>query len=171
MRNKVLQEISKDKLEFPEGETNLRQLIDRPASPIKYMATNLYPTILESGLIASLEWLVCNFEEKNNIPVQFNSNVNKIHLDPLITIGLFNIAQEACNNVSKHANASGVEIFLYHGENKLQLEIIDNGCGMSTKMQHCATSRGLRKMKERAISMGGDLTIASAIGKGTLLKI
>lgn len=171
MLNKILTEIPTDKPEFPEGETYLNQRIDRLVSPIKYMATNLYPTILESGLIASLQWLACDFEEKNHIPLQFSSNVSEIRLDPLLTIGLFNIAQEACNNVSKHANASSVEMYLYYGEHKLQLEIIDNGLGMETLQQHSIASRGLRKMNERAISMGGDFTIASAKGKGTLIRI
>jgi signal transduction histidine kinase len=171
MLNKISIELPEDKLEFPEDEIYSNQRSDLPGSPVKYIAVDLHPTILEAGLVASLEWLACDFEEKNTIPVQFNSNVSEIHLDASMTIGIFSIAQEACNNISKHANASSVEMYLYNAENKLQLEIVDNGCGMDSLQQRNMASSGLFRMRQRTVSLGGDFMIASKKEHGTIIRI
>jgi signal transduction histidine kinase len=66
-------------------------------------------------------------------------------------------------------------MYLYDGGNELQLEIIDNGCGIAQSEQQKKgpgpKSFGLRSIKERVISLGGTLSIASGQEKGTIITI
>lgn len=171
MLNKIFIELPIEKPAYPEDETYPDNRAELPATPVKYIASDLHPTILEAGLVASLEWLACDFEEKNNIPLHFNSNVEEIHLDPSLTLGVFSIAQEACNNISKHAAASSVEMYLHDEVSKLQLEIVDNGCGMDMAQQRSEASSGLVRMYQRAISLGGEFSIASKKEHGTIVRV
>ncbi len=94
-----------------------------------------------------------------------------IELDPKVATSLFRVAQEACNNIRKHAQATGVEIRVFEDGRDLQMEIIDNGTGMSGDRRDSPASFGLRGMAERMAMLGGDFSIASAPGKGTIVTI
>jgi signal transduction histidine kinase len=87
---------------------------------------------------------------------------------------LFRIAQEALNNVTKHAQASVVTITIESSDDT-RVIIRDNGQGFSpTKRprgRRKGTGLGLSIMKERAESVGGSLVIESSVGKGTVLRI
>ena len=84
--------------------------------------------------------------------------------------GLHRIAQEALNNVAKHAQASRVEIRLTGDGEEVCLEVQDNGVGFDPQGDYPG-HLGLRSMEERAAKLGGMLDIESAPGKGTLIRI
>jgi GAF domain-containing protein/anti-sigma regulatory factor (Ser/Thr protein kinase) len=89
---------------------------------------------------------------------------------------LFRIAQESLNNVMKHARATRVVIHLDTGPQTSRLTIRDNGVGFEPGSgQPQAGSRrgglGLHTMRERAVAVGGELTIHSAPGEGTTVEV
>ena len=67
---------------------------------------------------------------------------------------LYRIAQEALNNIVKHAHASEVEIRLEDGEDKITLGVRDDGVGFDPQQAHPG-HLGLRSMQERAARVGG----------------
>ena len=82
---------------------------------------------------------------------------------------LFRIVQEALNNISKHARATEVEICLDACQAATVLSIQDNGVGFDPQTIHELEDEphwGLLTMKQRAASIGGQVTIDSAPGKG-----
>jgi NarL family two-component system sensor histidine kinase LiaS len=85
---------------------------------------------------------------------------------------LYKIAQEALNNVIKHANATTVTVQL-DGSDDTQfcLTIQDDGIGFAPKPDKPDAGLGLRSMRERAQQIGGDLTIRSARGEGTTVQV
>jgi signal transduction histidine kinase len=87
---------------------------------------------------------------------------------------LFRIAQEALNNVTKHAQASRVSITL-ESSDATRVIIRDDGLGFATgsrpRGRRRGTGLGLSIMKERAESVGGSLVIESAAGAGTVLRV
>jgi len=81
------------------------------------------------------------------------------------------IAQEAISNAVQHGRAEQITIELVYRSDTLTLSIHDTGCGFQVDDQ-AATTRdhwGLRNMRERIARLGGDLSVSSTIGKGTVV--
>jgi signal transduction histidine kinase len=86
-------------------------------------------------------------------------------------VGLFHIAQEALNNVSKHSRATSVSIKLRSQNGRVRLEVQDNGIGFNTSGPGATDRHGLRNIKDRARSLRADLLIDSEVRRGTLLRV
>ena len=80
---------------------------------------------------------------------------------------LFQLAQEALNNVLKHAAASQVLVELHEQDDSLELRIADNGRGFDPDRLRDRGGLGLASMRERAAALGGGVTIVPAAGGGT----
>ena len=91
-------------------------------------------------------------------------------LPPEVKVVFYRIAQEALNNVSKHANASQVLVRLSTGEAGVDLRIIDDGQGFELD-EVTADHLGLRIMEERAETIGAELNVRSSPGEGTAVGI
>ncbi len=152
-----------------ERRIYLNQLLDRSIESIHRISADLRPGILDAGLVAALEWLAQEQEEQTGLPYRLHSSHPDIDLDPQVATSLFRIAQEACNNIRKHAQASCVEMRLLDDGEELLMEIIDNGKGMEGARRDSPRSFGLRSMAERMSTLGGELDIISRPGKGTIV--
>ncbi|MEX0682578.1 MAG: GAF domain-containing sensor histidine kinase [Dehalococcoidia bacterium] len=87
-------------------------------------------------------------------------------------MALFHIAQEALNNVSKHSKATSVAMRLGSTVRSVTLEVEDNGVGFDVPPEGVASVRnGLRNMRDRARSVGADLTYDSSPGSGTRVRV
>ena len=146
-------------------------LLDSSIASIHRISADLRPGILDAGLVAALEWLSSEFELQTGLACEFRCTDLDISLDAKLATTLFRIAQEACNNIRKHALASGVEIQLHDDGNELLMEIIDNGCGISEVQRDSPLSFGIRGMEERAAAIGGSFLITSRPGKGTMVSV
>jgi signal transduction histidine kinase len=87
-----------------------------------------------------------------------------------VKIGLYRIAQEALNNIAKHAEAEQVVITFVDQSAGVSLEIRDDGLGFEPG-ETTAEHLGLRIMKERAAAMGADFSIQSRPGQGTAVRV
>jgi signal transduction histidine kinase len=98
-----------------------------------------------------------------------------MRLEPDVEINLYRIAQEALNNVSKHANASSVSVLLENRERGVVLIVEDNGVGFETADKadpgDSKQGLGLLGMRERAVLIGGTIEIESETGKGTTVYV
>jgi two-component system NarL family sensor kinase len=86
-------------------------------------------------------------------------------------LGLFHIAQEALNNVSKHSRATAVSIRLTSRNGCAEMEVVDNGTGFETSGASSTERHGLRNIKDRARSLDANLLIESAVGAGTTVRV
>ena len=85
---------------------------------------------------------------------------------------IFRIAQEALQNVLKHAKAQRVVVSLRHDEGGLLLQVEDDGVGFDPDAPETRSRRlGLTSMEERAQRLGGTLVISSALGTGTTVSL
>lgn len=80
---------------------------------------------------------------------------------------LFRVAQEALNNISKHAGAHTVWVALGRTDEGVSLRVRDDGAGFDRKAGLRPTAVGLVGMQERVAAMGGSLRVGSAPGEGT----
>jgi PAS domain S-box-containing protein len=163
----------KDERERIDDMKNLLDSVMKEAREISY---NLMPSVLEDfGLAPALQLLSEQFANRTNVKVQFQAHGISDRLDPNLEIGLYRIAQESLNNVSKHAEATEVNLQIIHHSNGIRLVIEDNGKGITTQPSLIrATGKGgmgLPGMRERASSIGGTLSIDSTPNHGTLITV
>lgn len=144
------------------------QSIDDSLQSVRRIMQQLRPqTLDELGLKATLEAQAQQFQERTSIDCRFETTADGITLNPERSIALFRIFQEALTNVARHSGASQVHVYLRVSGPDLLLEIQDNGRGISAGEKEKAGHFGLLGMKERAILLGGDVTISGAPGQGT----
>jgi two-component system, NarL family, sensor histidine kinase DevS len=84
---------------------------------------------------------------------------------------LFHICQEALANIAKHAKATQVDILFWSTEERVLMEIHDNGKGFEMEKMSVTIGHGLANMQTRAHSVGGDVDISSVIGEGTTVLV
>jgi signal transduction histidine kinase len=129
---------------------------------------NLRPAILEQGLVAAVQWMAARFERRTGIITTMRTSQEAIQLPPGVPLVAYRTAQEALTNVSKHANASRVDIELSVDSGVLTLELSDNGQGIAPGALAKARSFGIRGLHERAATVGGWVDLSSS-SKGTSL--
>ncbi|MFH1904942.1 MAG: ATP-binding protein [bacterium] len=98
-----------------------------------------------------------NFRKKSGIVCNFISEVKKIKLNPHISIVAYRILQEALTNIIRHSQATLVEVRFKKSQSEIILEIKDNGIGISNDALQNVNSLGLSGMRERALSINGDV--------------
>lgn len=148
---------------------SMQQLLDEMVRAMRQVTSQLRPAALNLGLLPSLEWLAHDFEKRTGIACRLDV-VGTLALDDVRATALFRIAQESLTNVARHAAASAVDICLALREDRLCLQIRDNGYGFDPANAGIFTL-GLKGMYERLELLGGCLNIDSAPGHGTLLQI
>ncbi len=146
--------------------TEAKSTVQDAISKIRNLSSMLSPRLLRSvGLLQALVSLSEEFMQRTNIKVDFN-HANRLEEVPEdVALASYRIIQESLTNVARHAKASEVKIRLYREPGKLRLEVADNGSGFNPKEKEHTT--GLTGMRERALALGGELTIESNYGQGT----
>ena len=127
----------------------------------KRIMHNLRPAILEQGLVAALQWMTSRFEKRNGITATFRSSHEQLHLPVGVPLVAYRTAQEALTNISKHAQASRVNVDLTLASGVLSLEVSDNGRGLTSSDLSKARSFGIRGLHERANTVGGWVDLSS----------
>jgi signal transduction histidine kinase len=92
-------------------------------------------------------------------------------IDREVATALFRILQETFANVARHANATQVSVRLAREDDGLTLEVRDNGKGINEEQVSADSSLGILGMRERAILLGGELSISGAPDEGTTMKV
>lgn len=156
---------------FSAQKAYIDKLITRSIRSVQQITTELRPTILDAGLVASLNWLTQEQENQTGIHYEFRCNTEEIRLDPTFATILFRIAQAACANIREYAQASAAEVHLYDGCSELLMEIIDNGKGTVSPVDTSPLNYRLREMRERVSLLGGSFSVAMRAGKGTLISL
>ncbi|MBI5437511.1 MAG: PAS domain S-box protein [Nitrosomonadales bacterium] len=154
-------------------ERNMLALVDRAIQGVRNVAGNLRPPLLDMGIIAAIERQCAEFARNSGIPCPLKV-VGDIagNFAEKQALALFRIVQESLANAAHHAAATRVEITITAGNGaKIEMEIRDNGRGFDPEEHDENKSFGLLGMRERAISIGGELNIASKPGQGAVVTL
>ena len=136
---------------------------------IRLFIHQLRPPVLEQeGLINALDLRLAAVEGRFDIQVNLNVE-EELKLTAEIETAFYHIAEEALNNILKHAQAETININLHATDQNIVLEISDDGCGFDSQN---LTNRGLglANMQERINTIHGELLVRSEPGKGTLVR-
>lgn len=130
----------------------------------------LQPINLErEGLVTILNQRLVAVEGRADIKARLLADDN-ISLPFEKELALYYIAQEALNNILRHAAAKSVNIRLKQGRINILLEIEDDGSGFDPRVVDHG-GMGLRNMRERVSQIGGKIKIVSTPGKGTRITV
>jgi signal transduction histidine kinase len=146
--------------------------IDSTIQTVRRIATELRPGILDSlGLIAAMEWQANEFQSRTGIPCVVTTTLEETIWDQDITTVFFRIYQETLTNIIRHAKATRVAVRLDQDNDTLVMTVSDNGRGISEEEMASTRSLGLLGMRERAMLVGGEVTLQGAPGKGTTVTL
>ena len=151
----------------------LAELISDTLQTTRQYAHNSYPVELESlGMNHSLSNLCNSFRNQSGIECIYNWNVSDdIELDNTQKLNIFRIIQEALHNVLKHSRATSVTVNVQSRNQKIEVQVIDNGCGISTEKNDSKPGLGLNSMEYRANQIGAKFLIKRNKPSGTCVQI
>lgn len=130
----------------------------------------LRPPILDDlGLEPAMRWLARSLGEAAGIAIAVEIEPMP-ELDGELQTLLFRITQEALNNVVRHASAHSVLVHLVERSGRLQLQIVDDGCGFDPEGARGNGGIGLGGIRERLQLFNGQLELHSTVGHGTRLR-
>ena len=142
---------------------------------IDFLVWELRPTALDDlGLPAALDNYAQSWSKHFGIPLELHNNgMEQGRLAPEIETTLYRIAQEALNNIAKHANAASVDMILERRDHHVSLIIEDNGSGFDMQEVSAASDKGLGLLgiRERAALVGGTTEIESQPGSGATVIV
>ncbi|HEY5043329.1 MAG TPA: histidine kinase [Verrucomicrobiae bacterium] len=150
-----------------------QRLVEKSVDIVHQFARELRPAVLDDlGLIPALHSFVKLFSKRTRVHVHLKiyAGVEQLNINQR-TI-LYRVAQEALTNVSRHAQASRVEVDIQKLPDGVCMKINDNG--KSFKLDRVLNARGRKRlgllgMRERLQMVGGHFDIESVAGKGTTI--
>jgi signal transduction histidine kinase len=164
--------------EHEQAVDTLHQLEGMTANSLtelQHLISDLRPSHLDDlGLPAALRWYAGALQERTQLRVSVETVGAEQELEPALKIAAFRIAQEALNNVIKHASAYSADVRLAFEENALSLRIKDDGRGFDPHNLQKNQGRvplGLTGIQERAGLLGGTCVIKSTSGHGALVEV
>jgi signal transduction histidine kinase len=145
--------------------------INESIENVKKIITDLRPSILDHlGLFPAIEWQVENLCKSTGIHCQLSLPEHDFPIDNIRCTAIFRIAQETLTNIIVHSKASKVIFNITINSDELLMTIIDNGTGMTTAQQ-TNSGYGILGMHERALHLGGELSIISSLETGTTVVL
>jgi len=162
-----------DKEKLGKMVNEIAEIADDAYESLREEIIGLRGTLKGKGIVLTITEQLKRLERQWGIKANFelfNGN-NEDNLPPRIELQILRIFQEAINNVRKHARATLIQVKLKEDHETVTLEITDNGQGFLVNNIEDEKHVGLRIMNERARSIGGNITILSAPGKGTKLTM
>lgn len=153
----------------------LKQLLNETVEKTRSSIYYLWPSTLEHmGLIPALRELFKQLEEYTSLRHSLQIYGQQYKLKSEVQIVIYRIVQEALNNVFQHGAADFIDTSIRFGPRQIIIEIQDNGEGFNVQqvMQSpLACHFGLISMRERALSVGGNLYVRSEIGHGCQITL
>jgi signal transduction histidine kinase len=152
--------------ELREARETLRELMNR----VRNLSLELRPAMLDDlGLLPTLQWHFKRYTSQTRVKVDFRHAGLRVDLSPEVTSTAYRIVQEALTNVARHAKVPEVMVSIRTEGDALLLEVEDHGAGFD-RAKVPSTCVGLSGMRERVLSLGGNLLVKSAPGEGTCLR-
>ena len=147
--------------------------LDDTLNRVRKISSELRPEILDvMGISEAMKWQAEKFKKQTNIEYDMYILPEKFECDRDRSIDLFRIFQETLTNISRHSQATFVEINFMREPKCYRLVVKDNGKGfVDTSLENHSHSLGILGMRERSLNWGGYVDIRSQPGKGTTVTV
>ncbi len=154
----------------------MQQMVTQLIADLRRQIHALRPIYLEDlGLLPALQMLAQEVQNAHGLPVQFDTEGLERRLPPHVELALYRIAQEALNNVARHAQAGRAMVSLAFSADSVILTVSDDGRGFTVPDNPGDLAPqghfGLLGIHERAELIGAHLTLDARPGDGTTLTV
>jgi PAS domain S-box-containing protein len=155
---------------------NVIPIVQQSIEEARRIQMDLRPSILDDlGILSTISWFCREFQTTyKGIGIEAQVDIKEDEVPDSLKTAIYRIMQEALNNIAKHSGAELVRLFLTRTDNKIELQIQDNGMGFDIEenlsLQRSRRGLGLTSMRERAELSGGSFVIESIKGKGTTIR-
>jgi signal transduction histidine kinase len=155
--------------------TSAQRLVEKSVDIVHRFARELRPTVLDDlGLIPALESFMKGYMEDTGVRASLKVFAGIEESNGMTRTMLYRVAQEALNNVARHAKASQVEVSIQYLDGIIHMDIKDDGQGFdadgkSNPKQH--NRLGLIGMRERVEMVGGTFRVESTPGNSTTVHV
>ena len=147
-------------------------MIDLTIEEVRRVCNALLPAALdEFGVVSTLRALSSELGSLAGFNAVFENEGSLDRISKKSQVYIYRIAQEALNNIAKHARATQVHMKLRRTDNIVTLEVSDNGKGFIFDPVSFALRNGLQNMRERTQLLQGEFIINSKPGSGTTIKV
>lgn len=156
---------------------HLRNLMQHTLREVHELAWQLRPSVLDKfGLSVVLERYIDEYKKKFLLDVDLCMiGLDDIRLQSEVEVAIYRMIQEALTNVARYAQAKNVSVIIEKKQDMLLGIIEDDGVGFDVKQvlnrDPSKYNLGLHGMQERAVLLGGSLTIESEQGRGTTIFV
>ncbi|KGR90825.1 histidine kinase [Ureibacillus massiliensis 4400831 = CIP 108448 = CCUG 49529] len=155
-----------DQKDIKDTFRDIQQLTQAALTEMRALIWQLRPQGLESGLIEAIK----AYADMLNLTLTVNVS-GVLQFPSRVEETLFRVAQEALNNVRKHAETQIVEMFINVTATDILFVVKDGGRGFINDSKKALPSIGMQSIKDRVQALGGTADWVSEIGKGTELLI
>jgi signal transduction histidine kinase/HAMP domain-containing protein len=148
-----------------EAQGLANELIGR----VRDLSLRLRPAMLDDlGLLPTLVWHCKRYGARTQVRIHLEHGGLERRFPQEVATAAYRIVQEALTNVVRHSGAAEVVVRLWGNEDSLSIDVEDQGAGFDLhSLRSAGSTSGLSGMRERASSLGGQLTVESSPGKGT----
>jgi signal transduction histidine kinase len=152
-----------------EAKKLIQQLLDR----VQSLSLDLRPAALDDlGLVPALAMQMERYTYQTGVQVRFDHRGVSRRFPSTIETAAYRIVQEGLTNVARHAHTKEATVRVWAEGSTLGIQIDDKGCGFDVPSALAThASSGLSGMQEEAELIGGQLTIESTPGSGTLITV
>jgi len=166
---RMAEDVGNDRLERQIGQIGGTAV--KALKEMRLLVYELQPPELEKeGLIRALRQRLEAVEGRSGVEARLV--VDELgRLPPSVEQEIYRITNEALNNALKHAAAKSVTVYLRQLDDRVELEVVDDGIGFEFEVARDHGGMGLESIRQRAKQMNGEVTIRSAPGKGTSVKV
>lgn len=139
----------------------------------RFLAALRPEALRSSSLLETLQRVVADWSRETATPARFMIVGSPFEVGSEADVALLRAAQEALANVRKHASANDVAVTLSYLEDRVSLDIQDDGFGFNPDLAPTTASGGfgLIGMRERAMRIGGWVAVESSPGRGTTIAV
>ncbi|MGC1620248.1 MAG: sensor histidine kinase [Candidatus Acidiferrum sp.] len=147
---------------------HIKSVAETAVKSIRDIALLLRPPMLDDlGLIPALEWQAREISRRSDVEVEVQSQSVSENLGDEMKVTIYRLVQEALNNAATHASAKNAKVTVVQGQDKITVEITDDGGGFDPARKRGV---GILGMEERVRRLGGSFLIHSAHGKGATVS-
>ena len=153
--------------ELGNAHTGLRELL-----------THFRSRMDPEGLLHALQNIADDFHDRTGVFLDFTNHVPDLGLNVEQEVQVFHIVQEALANVGRHAHASRAQLILDRKDGRYEITIQDDGGGLLSRASRSAAGVraqpghfGMSIMQERARRLGGEITVGTTAGRGTVVRL
>ncbi len=151
---------------------HIKDRLIKVSNDVHTISREIHPSLLEDlGLVRTLESLCERISSREGLQITFDQVGDFSAVAKDIALCLYRVAQEGLRNITKHAHARSAEISLISDEGIIRLIISDKGIGFDSSDARQFPGLGLVSMRERVQLVGGEFSIESRLGQGTIIDI